>query len=215
MYVAGAYLAAIVYFVFLVNYPDAPFTPQERWENQSGYSPATIAAEIAGLVSAARIARRDGDTVSAGKYLATADAWQKHVQGWTATTNGPYSPRPYYLRLTKDGDPNAATAYNIGDSGPDHVDQRAVVDPSFLELVRLGIEPADDPVIRNTLAVVDAKLGVSTPNGEFWHRYTFDGYGEQRDGALGRRFRGRQPDDDRARMADLRRGARRVRAGGR
>ena len=28
-------------------------TPQERWENATGYSPATIAAEIAGLVCAA------------------------------------------------------------------------------------------------------------------------------------------------------------------
>ena len=41
--------------------PNAPFTPQERWENQSGYSPATIAAEIAGLICAADIARRNGD----------------------------------------------------------------------------------------------------------------------------------------------------------
>jgi glucoamylase len=167
--------------VYLVAH--GPVTPQERWENQGGYSPATIAAEIAGLVSAAQIARRNGDAVSAGKYLASADAWQKHVQGWTATINGPYLPRPYYLRLTKDGNPNAATAYNIGDSGPDNVDQRDVVDPSFLELVRLGIEPGSDPVIRNTLSVVDAKLGVSTPSGELWHRYTFDGYGEQRSGA--------------------------------
>ena len=85
--------------------PNAPFTPQERWENQSGYSPGTIASEIAGLVCAADIARRNGDTASADRYLRTADDWQKRVDGWTATTNGPYSPRPYYLRLTKDGKP--------------------------------------------------------------------------------------------------------------
>ncbi|HEX8933595.1 MAG TPA: glycoside hydrolase family 15 protein, partial [Pseudonocardiaceae bacterium] len=85
--------------------------------------------------------------------------------------------------LTKDGNPNAGTTYNIGDSGPDNVDQRAVVDPSYLELVRLGIKRWDDPVVLNTVGVVDAQLGVGTPNGTFWHRYNFDGYGEQADGS--------------------------------
>jgi glucoamylase len=57
------------------------------------------------------------------------------------------------------------------------------VDPSYLELVRLGIKRWDDPVVRNTMGVVDAQLGVGTPNGTFWHRYNFDGYGEQADGS--------------------------------
>jgi glucoamylase len=82
----------------------------------------------------------------------------------TATQNGPYSPRPYCLRLTTDGTPNAGTAYSIGDSGPT-VDQREVVDPSFLELVRLGVKPASDPVIRNTIAVVDHQLAAGEPSG--------------------------------------------------
>ena len=38
-----------------------PETPQERWENQGGWSPATIASEIAGLVTAADLARANGD----------------------------------------------------------------------------------------------------------------------------------------------------------
>ena len=160
-----------------------PDTQQDRWENQAGYSPATIAAEIAGLVCAAGIARLNSDQASAAKYLRTADAWQKSVPSWTVTTSGPLSGRPYYLRLTKDGHPNAGTTYDLGDSGPDGIDQRAVVDPSFLELVRLGIKPAHDPVIVNTVHVVDAQLGVRTPNGEFWHRYNRDGYGEQPDGS--------------------------------
>jgi glucoamylase len=159
-----------------------PVTPQERWENQSGYSPATIGAEIAGLVCAADIASRNGDSASASRWLSVADSWQKSVQGWTASSNGPLSPSPYYLRLTKDGSPNAGTAYSIGDGGPSAADQRSVVDPSFLELVRLGVRPASDPVVRNTVSVVDSRLGVSTPNGEFWHRFSFDGYGETRDG---------------------------------
>jgi glucoamylase len=168
---------------FLVAYPGAPFTPQERWENQSGFSPNTIATEIAGLVCAASIARSQGDLPSAQRYLATADSWRARLKSWTVTTNGPYSTKPYFLRLTKDGNPNAGTTYNIGDSGPAGVDQRRVVDPSFLDLVRLGVLPPSDPDVVNTLAVVDAQLGVATPRGFFWHRASFDGFGEQLDGS--------------------------------
>jgi glucoamylase len=159
-----------------------PGTPQERWENQEGFSPATIAAEVAGLVCAADLARRNGDGAAAARYEATADAWAASVEGWTATTNGPYAPRPYYLRLTKDRRPDAPTTYSIGDGGPERADQRAVVDPSFLELVRLGVKRHDDPAIVNTVAVVDGQLRVQTPQGPLWHRFTFDGYGETRGG---------------------------------
>jgi len=164
-----------------------PKTEQERWENQDGYSPGTIAAEIAGLVCAADIARKNGASAKAASYEAKADSWQRNVERWTATTNGPYSDQPYYLRLTKDKQPDKATKYAIGDSGPSNLDQRKVVDTSFLELVRLGVKRADDPVIVNTVKVIDAKLKA----GSFWHRFSFDGYGEQRDGGPWRLF-----DDD-------------------
>jgi glucoamylase len=119
----------------------------------------------------------------ATKYEVTADDWQSKVESWTATQNGPYSPDAYYLRLTKDGNPNAGTTYNIGDSGPIAVDQRKVVDPSFLELVRLGVKPANDEVILNTISVVDKVLASSDSDGSvFWHRFTFDGYGETKEG---------------------------------
>jgi glucoamylase len=167
---------------FMVSYPNAPFTEQERWENQSGYSPGTIAAEIAGLVCLADLLARSGDQPAADRYLAVADDWASHVEDWTATSTGPLSPDPYYLRLTKDGNPDAGTTYNLGDNNVGEVDQRTVVDPSFLELVRLGVRPAADPVIRNTIAVVDAQLGERTPAGMLWHRFTGDGYGEQADG---------------------------------
>jgi len=160
----------------------APYTPQERWENQSGYSPNSIAAQIAGLVCAAEIARRNGDEASAARWLELADEWQAKVKDWTVTTNGPLSDAPYFLRLTKDGDPNAGTTYSIGDGGPSAVDQREVVDSSFLDLVRYGIEQADDPDVLSTLPVIDRELKVETPNGPFWRRFSFDGYGETRTG---------------------------------
>ncbi|HST83966.1 MAG TPA: glycoside hydrolase family 15 protein [Kineosporiaceae bacterium] len=157
----------------------APWTPAERWENQSGYSPATIASEVAGLVCAAAIARHNGDRVSEQRYLNTADAWQARVKEWVVTTNGPYSDRPYFLRLTKDGNPNAGTTYTIGDTGPVNVDQRSVVDGGYLDLVRLGVLPADDEAVVNTLGVIDEQLGVPTRHGLYWQRASFDGYGEK------------------------------------
>ncbi|KAA9153157.1 twin-arginine translocation signal domain-containing protein [Amycolatopsis acidicola] len=165
---------------FLLSYPGAPFTEQERWEEQNGYSPSTIASVIAGLVCLADLlakAGRDGT-----KYLATADNWAAAVDGWTVTRTGPLSPRPYYVRLTKDGDPDAGTTYNLGNNNPGQVDQRAVADAGFLELVRLGIKPAGDPVVENSLTVVDAQISTATPAGRHWHRYSSDGYGEQADG---------------------------------
>ncbi|MBV9997691.1 MAG: glucoamylase [Verrucomicrobia bacterium] len=176
---------------FLVNFTttdafgthSAPYTPGERWENQSGYSPSSTASEIAGLVCAAYIAQANGDAASAQRYLSTADSWQAQLEQWMVTTNGPYSRFPYYLRLTKDGNPNAGTTYSLGDSGPSSIDQRKVVDAGFLELVRLGIRPAYNFIILNSLQVVDAQLGTVTPNGIFWHRYNFDGYGETDTGA--------------------------------
>ena len=149
----------------------------ERWEEQSGYSPSTIAAEIAGLVAAADLARANGDTASASVWLGIADDWQRSVKGWTVTTNGALASR-YFIRLSKTGDPNAAITYNVGNGGPT-LDQRSVVDAGFLELVRLGALSASDPDVLASLPVVDATIRSTTPSGPGWHRYNGDGYGDR------------------------------------
>ena len=139
---------------FLVAFRDeetgrrAPYSPQERWENQSGYSPNSIAAQISGLVVAADMAQERGKQALAQEWLDKADRWQRKVEDWTVTTNGPLSEDPYFLRLTKNGDPDTASPYPMGDGGPESVDQREVVDPSFLDLVRYGITAPDDPAVR-------------------------------------------------------------------
>ena len=73
-----------------------------------------------------------------------ADDWQAKVESWTATDNGPYAPKPYYLRVTKDAKPNVGTTYKLGDNFPRHVDQREIVDNSFLGLVLFGVKRHDD-----------------------------------------------------------------------
>jgi glucoamylase len=154
---------------------------QERWENADGYSPASIAAQIAGLVCAAQIAQANGATGDAEHYRAVADDWRQHLRHWTVTTNGPLSKSPYFLRLSKDGNANAGTTYTLADGGPT-VDQRSVVDTSFLELVRLGVLRADDRDVVSSIPVADRELADQTPAGEFWHRFNHDGYGETADG---------------------------------
>lgn len=59
---------------------------------------------------------------------------------------------------------------------------REIVDAGFLELVRYGIRKPDDPLIVDSLRVVDAVLKVETPFGPGWRRYSHDGYGQREDG---------------------------------
>jgi glucoamylase len=161
---------------FLVSH--GPTEGVERWEEQTGYSPSTIAAEIAGLVAAGTIARQHGDTADARTWLATADVYQRSIKKWTVTTTGPYSTSPYFIRLSKNGDPDSEYNYGLGNGGATSIDQRAVVDLGFLELVRLGELPATDPAVANSVRVIDAKLERQTANGPGWLRYNGDGYGD-------------------------------------
>jgi glucoamylase len=170
---------------FLVAH--GPSDGVERWEEQSGYSPSTIAAEIAGLTAAAHIASINGDPRRAAVYQATADDFARNIKGWTVTTNGPYINPPavpsYFLRITKAADPNSADTVNLG-NGSITVDQRSLIDAGFLDLVRLGVLSASDPVVRSSLAVVNATIGVQTPRGLGFYRYgtsqtgSEDGYGD-------------------------------------
>lgn len=150
----------------------------ERWEEQDGYSPSTISAEIAGLLAAARIADLNGDGDSAAVWRGVADEFQRNLKRWTLTTNGPKSPDPYFIRLSKTGDPNAAITYNVGNGGPT-LDQREVIDAGFLEYARLGLMRPDDPDIVRSLQVVDATIKRSTASGDGFLRYNGDGYGDR------------------------------------
>jgi glucoamylase len=164
---------------FLIQ--NGPKTPQERWEEKPGYSPSTIAAEIAGLVCAAEIAKRNGDMDSASRWLKTADDWQANIEKWTVTTTGKYGDGNYYLRITQNGRPDAGEKIELN-NGSGSFDEREIVDAGFLELVRLGIKPANDPLIEKSVTVIDQQIKVNTPNGESFYRYSHDGYGEMDDG---------------------------------
>jgi glucoamylase len=169
---------------FLVAH--GPSDGVERWEEQSGYSPSTIAAEIAGLTAAAHIARVNHDPARAAVYQATADDFARNITAWTVTTNGPFiSPTvpSYFIRVSKNADPNSNDQVSLG-NGSITVDQRSLIDAGFLELVRLGVLPANDPTVQSSLTVVDDTIERQTPNGPGFYRYgtspteSVDGYGD-------------------------------------
>jgi glucoamylase len=157
---------------------NGPADGVERWEEQAGFSPSTMADEVAGLVAAAAIAKVQGDTTSARLFDATADNFRRLILTTTVTSNGPLSSSPYFIRVSKNGDPNSAFSYTLGNGDPTSYDQRSVVDQGFLELVRQGELPASDPLIANSLAVTSAAIGASTPSGTGILRYNGDGYGD-------------------------------------
>jgi len=170
-------------------------TPQERWEENSGLSPSTLASNIAALVCAAGFAADRGDEATA-LYLADyADYIEAHVEVWTVTHNGFLVPEisRHYVRinpqapdaLAPDQDPDHGLVQirNQPPGAPTECSPAEIVDAGFLELARYGIRRPGDPLIEDSLAVVDAVLKAEFPAGPCWRRYTHDGYGQRDDGA--------------------------------
>jgi|GEM_PF-444347 len=159
-----------------------PWTQEERWEENSGYSPSTIAAEIAGLLAAAQIAGDNGDTTNQARYTAYADYYQALVPDWTFTTTGSLGNGYYFERIDDDANPNDGHSITLANGGGTY-DERSIVDAGFLELVRQGDMPANSPYITESLPVIDATIGETVNGNQYWFRYNHDGYGEHADGS--------------------------------
>jgi glucoamylase len=177
---------------FLVRH--APITHQERWEENAGYSPSTLAAVISGLICAAEIARAHESTEMAAFFEEFADWIEHHLEDWTVTTNGVLHPdvKRHFMRVRP---PECGEAYAHESCGKELIrlsnrppgtqyefEAREIIDAGFLELVRYGVRPANDPLVVDSLKVVDAVLKRELPQGPGWLRYNFDGYGQRADG---------------------------------
>lgn len=171
-----------------------PATQQERWEEASGYSPSTLAANIAALICAASFARERNDEHTATFIEDYADFLEDHLEAWTVTTEGTLVPeiQRHYIRINpidihdphpnEDSNQGMLTIANRPPGSQRQFPAKEIVDAGFLELVRYGICKPDDPLIVDSLKVVDAMLKVETPVGPCWHRYNHDGYGQREDG---------------------------------
>ena len=170
-----------------------PVSPQDRWEEDPGYTPFTVAAEIAALLAAAGFADLNKEK-AIGVYLREiADVWNASIERWMYVSDTEwsrkYGVKGYYVRISTVGQTkdNANFRNKVNVQNVTAAEQTVLathlVSTDFLALVRFGLRAADDPRIVDTLKVIDALLKVETPSGTAWHRYNNDGYGEHADGA--------------------------------
>ena len=171
-----------------------PWTQQERWGENAGYSPSTMAVQIAAMVCASEFAAERREVALADYFAEYADFLKQHIERWTVTSHGKLlaGVRRHFVRTLPMGDGNLYGAEDIETARvfirhrdnelPSVFDASDIVDAGFLELVRYGIYSADDPLIVDSLKVVDKVLKVNTLNGPCWRRYNHDGYGQRADG---------------------------------
>jgi glucoamylase len=172
---------------------NGPVTQQDRWEEEAGYSPFTLAAEISSLLAAADIAELTGHTDAALTLRDAADAWNDNIERWVYTTGGDLAQQigveGYYVRIAPPDSDGAASPTQgfvpIKNRPPGEKMERAchIISPDSLALVRFGLRAPDDPRILNTVRVIDALLRAQLPQGPCWYRYNGDGYGEHQDGS--------------------------------
>jgi glucoamylase len=174
---------------------NGPVTQQDRWEEDGGYSPFTLAAEISALLIAADLAEFVGEAGPAEFLRQMADTWNDNIERWTYAVNTDLARQfgvpGYYVRVTPpdaDGDGAASPLdgfvpikNRVGDNAT--AAAAAIVSPDALALVRFGLRAHDDPRILNTIKVIDEVLRIKLPQGPAWYRYNGDGYGEHEDGS--------------------------------
>jgi glucoamylase len=179
---AAAYLAS-----------NGPVSPQDRWEEDPGYSPFTVSAEIAALLVAANMADRSEETATGNYLREIADVWNDSIERWMYVTNTDwcrqYNVKGYYVRIAPvnkdDGVSRFADTVNVKNvrAAEDTRTASHLVSPDALALARFGLRTANDPRMQDTVTVIDTLLKVETPTGPSWHRYNDDGYGEHEDGS--------------------------------
>lgn len=171
---------------------NGPVTQEDRWEEDPGYSPFTLAVEVAALLAAADIARRLGEPAIAQYLEETADAWNASIERWTYATGTPLADRlgidGYYVRIApvESGESSSPLQGYVPIKNQPPTNDRApaskIVSPDALALVRFGLRDPHDRRIENTVRPIDEMLRVETPHGPAWRRYNGDGYGEHADG---------------------------------
>lgn len=172
-----------------------PKTEGERWEEKRGYSPSTLASNIAALICAGVLVRELAHQESLAVFFEDyADFLERHLESWTTTRNGTPNGiilhsgiQHYYIRISDQEDPE--TAQVGGSNGQPGCAAKDMVDAGFLELVRYGIRGPKDKLIEDSVKVVDEVISRTFAPAHggseqriCFHRYNHDGYGQKDNG---------------------------------
>jgi glucoamylase len=160
-----------------------PASSQDRWEENPGVGPFTLATAIAALVAAGAWLEPEERRYA----LELADDWNDRLESWCYVENTELAAklgvRGYYVRIAPPGQAGAdGGRVELRNRDGETIDTSALVSLDFSYLVRLGIRSGLDPRIQDTIRVVDKLLAVETPSGTLYRRYNRDGYGEHADG---------------------------------
>jgi glucoamylase len=172
-----------------------PSTDQCRWEENSGYTPYSLAIEIAALLIAADFAEVNKQPKLAEYLRETADFWNESIERWIYVTGTELAHRVgvegYYVRVAPSEGPDGyfrdprEVDVKVANrrEGENTMKASDVISVDALALVRFGLRDANDPKILNTLKIIDELTKVEYENGPCWYRYNHDGYGEHADGS--------------------------------
>ncbi len=160
---------------------NGPRSQQDRWEEIGGYIPSTLAAEISALSAATRLLPDHAE------WATKATQWRNQLDEWTLVKSSSLG-RNYFLRASPNGRPNDREEIDLA-NGAGRATASSILDGGFLELVRLGILPAQDSRIQSTLRLYEdtGLLDIASETDPMtgargYRRYNRDFYGESRVG---------------------------------
>ncbi len=172
---------------------NGPLTQQDRWEENGGYTPFSLATQIAALLVAADFCDDHGESSEAAFLRETADAWNASIERWIYAKDFPLAQAlgvdGYYVRVApaelQDGFSSVGGRVPVRNRPEEDSITAAsdMVSVDALALVRFGLRDPHDPRILNTIKVIDHVLKRETATGPVWYRYNGDGYGEKEDGS--------------------------------
>jgi glucoamylase len=152
---------------------NGPVSPQDRWEEDPGYTPFTVAAETAALLAAAELADLNHEASLANHLREIADVWNDSIGRWMYMSATDWCRKfqvgGYYVRIAPKttGTDGASLQKNIRvkkvTASEDTRQASHLISPDALALVRFGLRRAEDPRICDTAKVIDALLKLETP----------------------------------------------------